>query len=299
MLKAMTPRRCPWTVAVLPCLLLAGCGSAIPVLTTTLPTGAVGLAYTASALVADTAEAIEWRIVDGQFPPGLALNSATGAISGVPTLAGTFTFTAEVISLGTPSAGQVTLAIVVHPRLAINPVLAPARIGEPYAAAVDVSGGVPPYTFEAVLPAGLAIEAASGIISGQINDGTTAANIDVSVADSGTPRQTAQARIRLTVLPRAVSIQTTTLAQGRVGQAYSDVLVAAYGQQPYRWEVIDGVLPTGATAANNLRLNQTTGQITGVPGSPGDWTFTVRVSDAQDPESTALRTLTITIVPAS
>jgi hypothetical protein len=40
-----------------------------------------------------------FSVSSGSLPPGLALNSATGAITGTPTTAGTFSFTISVVDL--------------------------------------------------------------------------------------------------------------------------------------------------------------------------------------------------------
>jgi len=41
-------------------------------------------------------EPVSWTIVDGEMPPGLALNPTTGDVTGTPLLAGEFSVTVEV-----------------------------------------------------------------------------------------------------------------------------------------------------------------------------------------------------------
>jgi hypothetical protein len=49
----------------------------------------------------------------------------------------------------------------------VSSTLPAARVGEPYRVALTASGGVEPYTWEAVLPRGLALDEA-GVLSGRV-----------------------------------------------------------------------------------------------------------------------------------
>ena len=60
-------------------------------LTGALTGGTVGLGYSATLAASGTAP-ITWAVTSGALPPGLTLNTATGAISGTPTTAGPYSF---------------------------------------------------------------------------------------------------------------------------------------------------------------------------------------------------------------
>lgn len=67
-------------------------------------TGKVGTAYSSGLTVSGGVAPYTFSIVSGSLPPGLSLNAGTGAITGTPTAAGTFTFTAKVRSANPPSS---------------------------------------------------------------------------------------------------------------------------------------------------------------------------------------------------
>ena len=55
---------------------------------------------------------------------------------------------------------------------------------------------------------------------------------------------------------------------------YSDKIEATHGRAPYTFKRKSGSMPTG------VKLNETTGELTGTPTRAGDYTFTVQVTDA-------------------
>src|SRR5207248_710333 len=64
--------------------------------TGSLPSGTVGTAYSQTLAASSGTPPYTWSITGGTLPPGVALNSSTGAIGGTPAAAGPFNFTATV-----------------------------------------------------------------------------------------------------------------------------------------------------------------------------------------------------------
>ena len=90
----------------------------------------------------------------------------------------------------------------------------------------------------------------------------------------------------------ALSVTTATLPDGTAGTAYiSTTLDATGGISPYTWSVPPGTLPPGLALSSS-------GVISGTPSSPGTFSFTVTVTDAENPAATATRTLSILVHPA-
>jgi uncharacterized protein DUF4082/Big-like domain-containing protein len=73
----------------------------LTITTQSLSSGTVGTAYSASLAASGGTTPYTWTII-GSLPGGLSLNSSTGAISGTPTAAGIFNFTAQVADSSTP-----------------------------------------------------------------------------------------------------------------------------------------------------------------------------------------------------
>ena len=69
------------------------------------------------------------------------------------------------------------------------------------------------------------------------------------------------------------AITTTTLPDGKVGEAYNQLL-SANGSVPITWNVEGGALPDGLT------LNSANGTISGTPSKAGNFKFTVKATNA-------------------
>ncbi|HVU15367.1 MAG TPA: DUF4082 domain-containing protein [Candidatus Didemnitutus sp.] len=70
--------------------------------TTSLAGGTVGTAYSASVAATGGTTPYHWSISSGALPGGLTVNATTGAITGTPTAAGTFSFTVKDADSGNP-----------------------------------------------------------------------------------------------------------------------------------------------------------------------------------------------------
>ncbi|WP_081710257.1 putative Ig domain-containing protein [Arthrobacter sp. 35W] len=138
-----------------------------PVITTTdLAPAVVGAAYSAT-IGATGSGPITFAVTSGALPAGLALDPATGILSGTPTSAGPSSFT--VTATGTVGSDSHVFTFSTNEAPAITTDSLPDGImGQEYSATLTATGTAP-FTFAVaagVLPAGLALDPATGIISG-------------------------------------------------------------------------------------------------------------------------------------
>ena len=87
----------------------------------------------------------------------------------------------------------------------------------------------------------------------------------------------------------APTITTSSLPNGKVGEAYSEALTAD-GTEPITWSISGGALPDGLT------LNETTGEISGTPTAAGTASFTVKAENSAGSDT---KELSITIAKAA
>ena len=186
--------------------------SALAVTTTSLPTGEVGVAYSATLGASGGTPPYQWSIKTGALAAGLSL-SASGSISGTPTATSAAPVTFELQDSSAPVLTQtVTLPLTVNAALAVTTTSVPAgEVGVAYAATLSASGGTPPYQWSiktGALAAGLSLTS-TGSISGTPT-ATSAAAVTFELQDSSAPVLTQTVTLPLTV-NAALAVTTTSL----------------------------------------------------------------------------------------
>jgi hypothetical protein len=141
-----------------------------------------------------------WAVVAGALPAGLSLSAASGIISGTPTVAGSFNFTIEVKDSESRSIRKaLSLTVAPSPLSIETATLIEAIKGSAFSYQPGAAGGRPPYTWlvaSGALPAGLSINASTGLISGTPSaSGTFAAAITVRDQDGRSATGTAQIKV--------------------------------------------------------------------------------------------------------
>ena len=186
-----------------------------------LPEAQVDVYYTTTLVAAPITPPVEWIITSGTLPSGLILNAATGTISGIPIITGTYTFFVTVTDTVGTSSQQGFFIIVNAPPITFDTTSLPrAKEGNDYYEEIEISGGTYPFTwiiFSGTLPSGLTLESDTGIISGIPDKGTAGTHtFTVRVTDSSSPelygQKTFSILIREGAYESVVTIAPTLLA---------------------------------------------------------------------------------------
>jgi large repetitive protein len=255
----------------------------------TLPVGAVGVSYSQAVVVVGGTAPYTWSISSGGLPAGLALAPASGAISGSPSSAGSFTFTVHVTdSTSLTQTKAFTIAVVAGLTVTTPPVLPSDSAGVSYTVTLAAAGGQAPYTWAVTagsLPAGLVLDAKSGAVFGTPTASGTF-SFSATVTDSAS--NTAVKQFTINIAAGLTISSAPVLPNGAISAAYSAALNAVGGVTPYSWSVSQGTLPAGLT------LDPATGLLTGSPTASGEFTFTVQVTDSSSAIATKAFDLVIT-----
>jgi hypothetical protein len=178
----------------------------VQITTTSLPNGTAGAAYNASLAATGGVAPYTWSAVSG-LPAGLSL-SATGAISGTPTTAGSYNVTVKVTDAAAYQATAVVAIVIAAATcqncggLGITTTSLPAgTVGAAYSATLAATGGTPSYTWSISagnLPPGLTVAPATGVISGTPSSAGSS-SFTAMVTDSASPHNTASQALAISV----------------------------------------------------------------------------------------------------
>ncbi|WP_211453034.1 putative Ig domain-containing protein [Collimonas antrihumi] len=244
--------------------------------------GTVALSYSATISAAGGVAPYAYSITSGALPAGLTLNASTGALTGTPTAAGTFSFTVRALDANNFNGSQAYSLTIAAATVTLNPATLPNPTAEaPYSASLTAGGGTAPYSYaisSGALPSGLTLNASTGVLSGTTNLSGTF-NVSIRVSDSSTGAGapfSATNSYALNVGAPAITLNAAVAAAPKVNVAYNQQFTAAGGVAPYTYALVSGSLPAGLT------LNTTTGLLSGTPTAAGSFPFTVGATDAHN-----------------
>jgi hypothetical protein len=202
--------------------------------TASLPGGTQNAAYSDTLAATGGTTPYTWSISSGTLPAGLALASATGAITGIPTTTGTSTFTVKVTDAHALTATK-SLSIAVSAVALLPPSIGTASLpggtqNAAYSDTLAATGGTAPYAWSissGTLPAGLALASATGAITGMpTTTGTSAFTVKVTDAHSLTATKTLGITVSASTSVKSITTSAGSSQSAMIGAAFASTLKA-------------------------------------------------------------------------
>jgi len=272
--------------------------SATPTVTVTNPgtqTGTVGTADPVQIHATDSASGKTFTYSATDLPIGLSLSSSTGAITGTPTMAGSFTTTVTVNDGSGASAVNFDWTISAtssgNTVTVTNPGSQTGTVGTAASLQVHATDSATGQTLTytaAGLPAGLSISSSTGLISGTPTAAATS-SVTVTVTDTTGAKGTAAFTwtVSTTSTGNTVTVTNPGNQTGTVGTAASLQVHATDSATGQTLTYTAAGLPAG------LSISSSTGLISGTPTTAGTSSVTVTVTDGTGAKGTAAFTWTV------
>ncbi|MBI4908849.1 MAG: putative Ig domain-containing protein [Acidobacteria bacterium] len=239
-----------------------------------LPDGRTGQPYSALISTIGSVSTLTFSVIpSGGLPNGLSLNPATGAITGTLTApTGIYAFTIQAqedppLLNGTNLPLRIatqpfTIRVVDTLSPPAGTTLPPAALNQPYSAAINVSGGLAPFTFTLApgssLPTGLSLNSSTGIISGVPTAGGNF-TFTIEVRDSSCTAQPCAPQLVAITLAIVVDGTPPTVIPSLLGTAGANGWYTS--QVSLTWAISDpesGIKTTSSGCANALLTATTT-----------------------------------------
>ena len=185
-----------------------------------LPAATAGSTYSQTLSASSGTAPYTFTVTAGALPNGLTL-SGTDLLSGIPTVSGSFTFTATATdSNASPISGSRTYTLTVNAAAAsfvftpAGGALPAAMVGEDYSQSISASGGSGSLIYSlasGALPQGMVLNVSTGALSGPLSATAAVGNYSFTLGVIDGNGATATASFTLAVNARSVTVTNKTI----------------------------------------------------------------------------------------
>lgn len=264
----------------------------------TLAGGTAGAAYSQAITATGGTPPYTFSVSSGSLPGGLALDPATGLITGTPVAGGTFTFTVIVVdNAGQRAARSFSLAIAAAP-LTVASTVPSAVAGVGYSVNLNASGGFPPYSFAVqagTLPPGLTLKANGSISGSPTTAGVFTFTIQVTDASGATVTQRLSISVTLPPAP-SLNVSGAPDTADAAQQLKLEAALASGYPLPITGQMVLAFAPDAAVPADDPAIQFSTGGRTvnfTIPANSTDAVFSAPVVGLQT--GTVAGTITLSV----
>ena len=275
----------------------------LQITTTTLPNIVMGTPYSQTLQATGGTPPYTWSFVVGNPSPfnGITLSSS-GVFGGTAVSPGCgssgcgTSFGIQVRDAAGLNASRTFTLLGIDPfSITSSGALANTNVGNHVGYTLGTQGGISPFTWSvnpnSSLPPGMSLQlqGLTHVIGGMpVVPGSY--SFDLTVADSGTPQQTANQTFSVTV-ENNLNIVGEILPTGLVQQAYAYSFRTFGGTPPYSYSLIPAnALPGG------LSVDPQAGHVIGIPTQAvGNYHFTAQVTDSASPPATDTAIFVLTV----
>jgi uncharacterized protein YhjY with autotransporter beta-barrel domain len=235
----------------------------------------LNVAYNQQLTAAGGAAPYTYAVTGGATPTGMTL-SASGLLSGTPSVAGAYSFTVTATDSSTATHFTVQQAYSGAVGAGV-PVATASSATMAYGSPagninLSLSGGAP-VSLAVLAPASHGTATVSGIAISYTPAPGYAGADSFTYNATNAVGTSATVTVTITVSAPTLTLAPTTLTQPQLNVAYSQQLTAAAGMAPYTYAVTSGATPTGTTLSAS-------GLLAGTPTVAGPYSFTVTATDS-------------------
>jgi hypothetical protein len=219
-----------------------------------------------------------YSVISGSLPPGISLNSSTGAITGTPTTVGTYNFTVQAANGGGSVTAALSIQVIVPFSIGVGNITNVTENSFVFGyLATNEENASPANVSFSISPAGTISPPTSFVVNaGAVDNGTrtvtglsaaTTYTLTLSMSSGGDT--VTDTEFVTTATPAPSFTDSSVTFSATTTQAYSDGVSAT---NTTSYSVFSGSLPPG------INLNTSTGALTGTPTTTGTYNFVIRAT---------------------